>query len=130
MLSLHSWAFFLVWSNGDSKGSAFSDKWDKSRDCTFWQACQISSIKLWFKVCYYWILRKFIFSSLIKILSPYSEFRKQKRQCIPSRSCICVFYPYSLRKNLILKRGTTSSNSFISLWKTEVLSCTYNKNLY
>lgn len=29
-------------------------------------------------------------------------------------------YFYSLRKSLILKRGTTSSNSFTSLWKTEV----------
>lgn len=31
----------------------------------------------------------------------------------------CIYF-HSLRKSLILKRGTTSSNSFTSLWKTEV----------
>lgn len=49
---------------------------------------------------------------------PAEEHEEEKEKEAKRRKKSC------LRKNLILKRGTTSSNSFISLWKTEVLQST------
>nr|KAF6386018.1 AT-rich interaction domain 4A [Myotis myotis] len=51
-------------------------------------------------------------------MAPLKKIRKRRKRRPKRKKKRC------LRKNLILKRGTTSSNSFISLWKTEVLQST------
>ena len=85
----------------------------------------LSKYELKYGVVGFW--EKFIFSGFIKILSPYLGFPKRKTKktvyLLFIVLYIYIFYLYSLRKNLILKRGTASFNSFISLWKTEVFSC-------
>lgn len=104
-------------------------KWVRVRGCADSQLHPIGRNKIGVRIWHRKILRKFRFPSFVKmcIPLPWGSQNQNKTETTLSLPTPCVntdlFCLDSPRKNLTPKRGTASSNSFISLWKTEVLSC-------